>query len=250
MSRRDAGTARGTPAYKLALSRASDDAAAVASRGRAGILLLSTVLSLVVQGAVEPSSLQRVAVTALAGATLVLAFLAARAAPRLVALAVALAGAAVVVSVVRATAGGVGEGAARAMNAAVVALGPPAVVIAVVRDLRTTGEVRMEAVMGVLSLYMLIGMLFGFVYGAIDRFGDGPFFANGEEATGSRCLYFSFVTLATVGYGDVVARTPAGQTLAVFEALLGQIYLVTVVSLIVGNLGRPARTRARRPEAP
>jgi hypothetical protein len=47
----------------------------------------------------------------------------------------------------------------------------------------------------------------------------------------------------TVGYGDFVARTDAGHTLAIFEALIGQIYLVTVVSLIVGNLGAPPRER-------
>jgi voltage-gated potassium channel Kch len=101
--------------------------------------------------------------------------------------------------------------------------------------------------MGVLCLYMLIGMLFGFVYGALDRFGGDPFFADGSLATVSRCLYFSFATLTTVGYGDLVARTDTGHTLAVFEALLGQIYLVTVVSLIVSNLGRRARTRDDRP---
>jgi hypothetical protein len=129
------------------------------------------------------------------------------------------------------------------MNAALVALGPPAVAIGVVRDLRSSGQVRMEAVMGVLALYMLIGMFFGFVYGAVDRV-DAPFFAEGEPATVARCLYFSFTTLATVGFGDVVARTDLGHTLSVFEALIGQIYLVTVVSLIVSNLGRPA-VRAR-----
>jgi hypothetical protein len=88
---------------------------------------------------------------------------------------------------------------------------------------------------------MLVGMTFGFIYGAIDRFGAGPFFAEGHSATVSHCLYFSFTTLATVGYGDFVARTDLGHTLAVSEALIGQIYLVTVVSLIVSNLGRPAR---------
>jgi hypothetical protein len=121
-------------------------------------------------------------------------------------------------------------------------VGPPVVAVGVVGNLRASGQVRLEAVMGVLSLYMLLGMLFGFVYGAIDRFGSDPFFANGASATVSRCLYFSFTTLTTVGYGDLVARSDAGHTLAVFEALLGQIYLVTVVSLIVSNLGRPART--------
>ena len=127
------------------------------------------------------------------------------------------------------------------MNAALVALGPPAVAVGLVRDLRATGQVRLEAVFGVLSLYVLIGMAFGFAYGAIDALGADPFFAGGQAATVSHCLYFSLTTLATVGYGDFVARTDVGHTLAVSEALIGQIYLVTVVSLIVSNLGRPAR---------
>jgi hypothetical protein len=206
-----------------------------------GFLLLATVLSVAVQGTVEPSAVQQVVVTALAGATLLLAFHAASVAPRLLHLATALAVAALAVAVVRATAGGVGEGAARTMNAALVALAPPAVAIGLVRDLRATHEVRVEAVFGVLSLYILVGMAFGFLYGAIDRFGADPFFAGGQTASVSHCLYFSLTTLATVGYGDFVARTDVGHTLAVSEALLGQIYLVTVVSLIVSNLGRPGR---------
>ena len=86
---------------------------------------------------------------------------------------------------------------------------------------------------------MLIGMAFGFLYGAIDELGGDPFFAAANEATVSNCLYFSFTTLATVGYGDFVARSDLGHTLAIFEALIGQIYLVTVVSVVVSNLRRP-----------
>jgi hypothetical protein len=209
--------------------------------GRYGLLLIATVLSVAVQGTIDPSAVQQVVVTALAGASLLLAFRAANLAPRLIRIAAALAIAALVVAVVRATAGGIGDGAARSMNAALVALGPPAVAVGVIRDLRATGTVRIEAVFGVLSLYMLIGMTFGFIYGAIDQFGGDPFFADGRTATVSHCLYFSLTTLATVGYGDFVARTDVGHTLAVSEALMGQIYLVTVVSLIVSNLGRPAR---------
>jgi hypothetical protein len=206
-----------------------------------GFLLLATVLSFAVQGTVEPGAVQQVIVTALAGATLLLAFRAANLSPRLLRIAMALALAALAVAVVRAAGGGIGDGAARTMNAALVALGPPAVAVGVLRDLRAAREVRLEAVFGVLSFYMLVGMAFGFVYGAIDRFGADPFFAAGQSASVSHCLYFSFTTLATVGYGDFVARTNVGHTLAVSEALLGQIYLVTVVSLIVSNLGRPAR---------
>jgi hypothetical protein len=213
-------------------------------RARYGFLLLVTVGSLAVQGTVQPGAFQRVVVTALAGASLLLAFQAARLSPRLIAFAAGIAVAALAVSVVRAIAGGIGEGAALTVNAALVALGPPAIAVGLVRDLRATGVVQIQSLFGVLSLYMLVGMAFGFVYGAIDHLGGDPFFTGGSSATVAHCLYFSFTTLATVGYGDFVARTDLGHTLAVSEALIGQIYLVTVVSLIVSNLRRPARTDA------
>jgi Ion channel len=209
-------------------------------RRRYGLLLAATLLSLAVQGIAPPSAPQQVVVSALAGATLLLALRAAKLERRLLPLAAGLALVVVTLTIVRVTVGGIDDGASRTMNALLVGLGPPAVAIGIVRELRSSARVRLEAVMGVLSLYMLLGMLFAFVYGAIDRF-DGPFFANGASATVSHCLYFSFVTQTTVGYGDFTARTNLGHTLAVFEALLGQIYLVTVVSLIVSNLGRPAR---------
>jgi hypothetical protein len=213
--------------------------------GSYGLLLLATVLSVAVQGVVQPGGLQQVLVTALAGGTLVLAFHTAGFSPRLTRAAAAFAAAAVVVAIVRATAGGIGDGAARSVNAALVALGPPAVAIGLLRELRATQQVRLQAVAGVLCLYVLVGMTFGFVYGAIDRLGGDPFFAGGAAASVSHCLYFSLTTLATVGYGDFVARSDLGHTLAVSEALIGQIYLVTVVSLIVSNLRRPAaRDRA------
>jgi Ion channel len=217
------------------------------TRGRAryGFLLLATVGLLGVQGTVDPGAFQQVVVTVLAGASLLLAFRAARLSRRLIAFAGGVAVAAFAVSVLRATIGGIGEGAALTMNAALVALGPPAIAVGLVRELRATGVVQIQSLFGVLSLYMLIGMLFGFVYGAIDRFGGDPFFAGGNTATVAHCIYFSFTTLATVGYGDFVARTDLGHTLAVSEGLIGQIYLVTVVSLIVTNLRRPLRDDVR-----
>ena len=203
-----------------------------------GLLLASVLASLGVQGVVAPGAVQQVLVSALLGASLLLAFRVARLTPVLFGCAVALAAIGLVVSVLAAVAGVVGDGEARGMNALLVVLGPPAVALGVYRSLRASRQVRLEAVMGVLSLYILLGLLFGFIYGAIDRFGGDPFFADGTEASVSKCLYFSFTTLTTVGYGDLVARTDLGHTLAVFEALIGQIYLVTVVSLIVSNLGR------------
>ena len=208
---------------------------------RYGLLLVATLLSLGVQGIAPAGGVQQIVVAALAGASLVLALRAAQLPQAARTVAAALAVLVVLVTVVGAVAGGIGEGATRAMNAALLVFGPPAVALGVVRDLRTTRRVGVQAVMGVLGLYLLIGMLFGFVYGALDHLGGDPVFANGGTATVSHCLYFSFTTLTTVGYGDFIARSDLGHTLAVFEALIGQIYLVTVVSLIVSNLGRPAR---------
>jgi hypothetical protein len=209
-------------------------------RHRYGFLLLSVLLSIAVQGIVPPGPVQQVIVTALAAASVVLAFRAAGVGRRLVRVAQVLALLVLAFSVLRAVGGGIGEGAALAMNAALVALGPPVIAVGVLRDLRVHQQVRIQSVMGVLAFYLLVGMLFAFIYGAIDRLGGDPFFAAGQEATASNCIYFSFTTLTTVGYGDFAARSDLGHTLAVFEALIGQIYLVTIVSLIVSNL-RPAR---------
>ena len=212
-------------------------------RHRYGLLLITLFLSLGVQGIAPHGAFQQLVVTALAGAGAALAVRAAGFPRRVVRLAAVLALLVLALSVVRATVGGIGEGAALLMNAALALLGPPAVALGIVRELRSTGQVRLTAVMGVLSLYLLIGMFFAFTYAALDDLA-GPFFTNHENATTSDCLYFSFTTLTTVGYGDFVARTDLGHTLAVIEALIGQIYLVTVVSLIVSNLGRPARARS------
>lgn len=213
----------------------------VAGRRRYGLLLTTTLVSVGVQGIAPPGHVQQVIVTALAGASLLLALRAAGFGRAALGPATAFAIAILVLSIVRATVGGIGDGAGRAMNAALVAFGPPVVAVGVVRELRVAGQVRIQAVMGVLSLYILLGMLFAFTFGAIDNLGGNPFFTGGQVATVSRCLYFSFITLATVGYGDLTARTDLGHTLSVFEALIGQIYLVTIVSVIVSNLGRPAR---------
>jgi hypothetical protein len=121
-------------------------------------------------------------------------------------------------------------------NGLLVALAPPAVVIGVWRNLRDIGAVTLTAVFGVLCLYLLVGLFFAFAYVAIQDLGGAPFFSNGDAATSAHSVYFSFVTITTVGYRDFTARSNLGHTLSVTEALLGQIYLVTVVAVIVGRL--------------
>jgi len=202
-----------------------------------GLLLAAIIAAFVVQGIVSPGVLEQVVVTALLAATLLLALWVADAKPRVTRPAVVVALGVVAASVVEAASGDVGGAAVAIANMLLVCLAPPAIVVGVVRSLRAHSRVTVEAVFGVLCLYILLGMFFAFVYGAIDRIGGG-FFAGGVPATAARCLYFSFTTLTTVGYGDITAAGNLGHTLSVSEALMGQIYLVTVVALIVGNLGR------------
>ena len=206
--------------------------------GPYGWLLASLVASMAVQGAVPPSNVQRVVVSVLLGVNLVLAVVVANVDHSYLRLAAVIASLGVMINVLRAATGLLGEGEVRTLNALVILLGPPMIALGVLRSLRASRAVRLEAVTGVLSLYIMIGLFFAFVYGAIEQAGGEPFFENGAEATVARCVYFSFVTLATVGYGDYTAASDLGHTLSIFEALIGQIYLVTVVSLIVSNLGR------------
>jgi hypothetical protein len=204
---------------------------------RYALLLATIVASFAIQGIARPAAWEQLLVTCLLGATLVLALWVAQARPALLRVALITVAAVILVSIVEAASGAVDGRATRIANALLVALAPPAIMVGVLRTLRATRRVSLEAVFGVLCVYVLLGMLYAFVFGAIDHLGGASFFAQGEPATVSRCLYFSFTTLSTVGYGDLTAHTNLGHTLAISEALLGQIYLVTVVSLIVGNLG-------------
>ena len=98
------------------------------------------------------------------------------------------------------------------------------------------GEANVQAVTGAVCVYLLIGILFVFLYGVLAALGSGNFFAQGTDGTRSLRLYFSFVTLATVGYGDYTAAGELARTLAVVEALVGQLYLVTVIAVLVSRM--------------
>jgi voltage-gated potassium channel len=98
------------------------------------------------------------------------------------------------------------------------------------------GEANVKAVTGAVCIYVLIGMLFVFLYGVIATVSSGDFFAQGTDGTRSLRLYFSFVTLATLGYGDYTPAHELGRTLAIVEALFGQLYLVTVIAVLVSRM--------------
>jgi len=98
--------------------------------------------------------------------------------------------------------------------------------------------VTIQAVAGALAVYLLLGVVFSFAISVLARAGHGPYFAQGTDGTESQRVYFSFTSMTTTGFGDLTPAQRGGRALAVLEMLVGQIYLVTVISLLVGNLRR------------
>lgn len=109
-------------------------------------------------------------------------------------------------------------------------------------DIRAEG-VRGRAVAGALTVYLLFGTLCGFVYGLEESLSTSPVLeANtstlNDDGSTSANMYFSFVTLTTVGYGDLTPSSGAARATAIFEALVGQLYLVGIVATLGGALGK------------
>ena len=208
---------------------------------RYGIVLVLVVASFVVQEAAPDTDLTRVVVIWLQAATLVAAVRIARASRRFVRLAAAVAGlAAVAAPVLWVVQGSVGDGVTAIATALLVAVAPPVIAAGLAHDLFGSGEVTIETLSGVLSIYLLAGMFFSFLFAAVEAVGDDPFFAEIADPKRADYLYFSYTTLTSTGFGDLTAATNLGRTLTSIEALVGTIYLVTIVALIVSNL-RPRR---------
>ena len=115
-------------------------------------------------------------------------------------------------------------------------------VVLIVRRVLAQSDVSLQSILGAVSAYVIIGLMFASVYGAINQFTSGDFFVQGAAAgTLKTFQYFSFTTLTTLGYGDYTAAQPGGQAVAVMEAMLGQIFLATLVARLVAGFRRADR---------
>jgi Ion channel len=109
-----------------------------------------------------------------------------------------------------------------------------------------TAEVGSRTILGAISVYAVLGILFTFAYGTIDRIQGGAFFENVPHPDGGDFLFFSYTTLTTTGYGNLVPGGEPGQMIAGLEMMVGQVFLVTLVAGLV-SLWRPGeRLRDRR----
>ncbi len=116
-----------------------------------------------------------------------------------------------------------------------------ATIVVIALGVSRQASVNSQSVTGAIGIYLLIGMFFVYVYGASNYLSQSAFFVQTASASRPLFQYFSFVTLATVGYGDYTAAHQLGRMLAIVEALMGQLYLVTVLAILVSQLGRPRR---------
>lgn len=206
-----------------------------------GVVLLLTIASIALALSVSTSDGTRFATILLQAATLVAAVRTAdvRGGTRLAAFAAVLV--VLATATVWAIRGDIPQAPAAIVNGLLVAVAPVAIARGLLRDLREQRGVTVSTLAGVLAVYLLAGMFFSFLYGVVGAIDPDRLFNQLADSTRADQLYFSFVTLCTVGYGDL---TPVGgwaRGIAVSEMLVGQIYLVTIVSLIVSNLGARRR---------
>jgi Ion channel len=120
-----------------------------------------------------------------------------------------------------------------------------ALALTIVVRIRRMPYVSLQTVLGAVSVYLVLGLLFAVFDSIVSTMTGNQFFTQQTGATTGDYTYFSFITLCTVGYGDLTPSTRIGRALAVSEALTGQLYLVTVIAVVVGNLGR-SRERAAK----
>ena len=206
---------------------------------RFGLLLLLILVALVLTAA--NTTWLKIAAVIVQGSVVLFAFLAARVGRRAWRVAIVLVPFAVILGI----AGRLDDSTpAEALAAVMNLVFPVAAIVALGRRIVVEPFVSSRTIIGLLCVYLLIGMTFAAAYITIAVVSGEPFFVQTDHAQPVDFTYFSLVTLATVGYGDFTAANPMPRMLVAIEGLTGQLYLVTVVAVAV------SRVRTRRDRTP
>jgi hypothetical protein len=137
-----------------------------------------------------------------------------------------------------------GEGAVAFMSAVLYLIAP----FSITRHLLFRREVDLQTVLGAIDTYLLVGMLFAFIYRFLGVVQPSPFFGANGDGLIPQDLFFSFTTLTTTGYGNLVPAGNPGQSFAVLEMLVGQLFLVIAVSKVISAF-TPVRIQNLRGQA-
>ena len=128
-------------------------------------------------------------------------------------------------------------------------------IMEVVVVVRVLGHQRItrQTVIGAICGYLLIAFVFTFGYSVLTFLNPAAIFVGGHPLAAERItnleehvtelMYFSFITLTTVGYGDIVPMAPMARSMVVLEALAGQLYLAAFVARLVGAMSKPEEGR-------
>jgi len=116
----------------------------------------------------------------------------------------------------------------------------------IVGGIRIERRVTLHSVMGALTVYLLAGLIFAFAYSTMDAIAGTAVLRGLGTNQHAEEVYFSFITLTTVGYGDIAPISSAARMTSALEALFGQLYLVTIVAVIVSNVSASGRFEAKR----
>ncbi len=122
-----------------------------------------------------------------------------------------------------------------------------ATIVLLLRRTRVHLTITIATLNTALSVYLLIGLAYAYFYDFLAAATGLSFFHGSPSARPLDYLYFSYITMTTVGYGDFTPARDGGRMAAASEAIVGQLYLVTVVALVVGNFGRQRVWLAGRP---
>jgi hypothetical protein len=208
---------------------------------RYGIVLLIVICVVVFVIVVPDSDAARAIAFALVGAALLVAIATSRDRTVVRRRRIVVAGTTIVVITVL-TAGGVISVSITFAVAALMTLAVPATLASgLLRLVRERGA-TVQAVAGGLAIYLLLGLAFASVIGLLSDVESGQYFSQAAHATASDRVYYSFTVLTTTGFGDFTAAHSTGRALAVLEMLIGQIYLVTVISILIGRRLEQSRT--------
>ena len=140
-----------------------------------------------------------------------------------------------VLLIAAAAAGVLGPATVSALSAIAAISASAAIAGGLVRLVRQRG-VTLQAVAGALAIYLQLGLMFAWLIGFVAHVDSAPYFAQGGDGSQSDRVYFSFTVMTTTGFGDLTAAESVGRGLAVLEMLAGQLYLVTVIGVLVGGL--------------
>jgi ion channel len=209
-----------------------------------GLVLILVLVTFVLTSLIDNSDWGAVLIMAATAATSVVALTSSHAPPHYVHVAIYLSAVSLLLSVVTAVTGAtLWLNLGGILQVTLLAVAMVSVLIRVV----TAAEVNARTILGAISVYTVLGLLFGFAYEAIGRIQGSPFFENTPHVPHGDYLFFSYTTLTTTGYGDLVPAGQPGEMIATFEMLIGQIFLVTLVAGLVA-VWRPGTGLKQRRE--